>query len=173
MSLGLFLFYPTICSAIFSLMQCRSLSDNESWLRADMSISCEASSAADSYSGMSAAAAVQQNEDSHRGKDAADRYLSFLHLAYVLAVLIPFGVPLALGLHFFREARKDRKEFVEQTEMIIQDSDDDLMTSTQAGAASDPNSELPRSVYIDPRSPAPSPSPPRRRRKAAMRTRSC
>ena len=120
LSLGLFLFYPTICSEIFSLMQCRSLSDDESWLRADMSVPCAISSN------------LSQPESI-----LATQYGTYLQLAYVLAIPVPFGVPLALGLHFFREARKDKKEFVEQTEMIIQDSEDDLMTSTHAGTASD------------------------------------
>jgi len=95
LSLGLFLFYPTICSAIFSLMQCRSLGDGESWLRSDMLIPCEAPPA-------------QSNSNTAETLLAA-RYLSYLQLAYVLAVLVPFGVPLALGLHFLREARKDKR----------------------------------------------------------------
>ena len=82
LSLALFLFYPSICSKIFSIMQCRQLGEKNSHLISDMSISCQ-----DPW------------------------YTMYRTIAQVLAVLVPFGVPLALGVHFFRQHRKYKKEF--------------------------------------------------------------
>jgi len=129
LSLGLFLLYPSLCSQIFSLMQCRSLGDNKSWLRADMSVPCKHQSIAGVTDLLKYKSFFSENT-------LADRYHSYLRLAYVLAILVPIGIPLALLAQFFREWRRDKKEFVEQTEMIMQ-SDDDCMASVRAGEVQD------------------------------------
>jgi hypothetical protein len=79
------LLYPQLSATIFSVLRCRALGENSSWLEADYAVSCQ-----------------------------SERYQTFRVMAIVLVVLVPLGVPLLLLRLLLRHQQHTGDEWDQQ-----------------------------------------------------------